>query len=222
MRSNSENKAMETEEKETGRVEAFSDGVFAFAITLLALDVKIPHVAGDLATSSNAKLFAGLAQNWPNYLAFFTSFFSILIMWVHHHNVFRWVRKVDTRLLFANGFLLMVVTLVPFPTAVAAEYFESPAASAACAFYAGYFVLVAIAFCLMLYAALRKSLRIPRLPQAQVNRFCRSYRFGPLLYLSALGGAYISKWIAMGICTALWILWMAVARSDSQADAASE
>jgi uncharacterized membrane protein len=172
MRSHSESQAGVTEEKETGRVEAFSDGVFAFAITLLALDVKFPFTAGEAATSTGATLLHRLADNWPNYLAFFTSFFSILIMWVHHHNVFRWVRKVDTTLLFANGFLLMVVTLVPFPTAVASEYFESPAASVACAFYAGYFVLVAIAFCLMLAAALRKSLRIPVLYQFDFNFLC--------------------------------------------------
>ncbi len=202
------------EEKETGRLEAFSDGVFAFAITLLALDVKIPHVAGDKATSSTASLVHGLAQNWPNYLAFVTSFFSVLIMWVHHHNVFRWVRRVDTRLLFANGFLLMMVTVAPFPTAVVAEYFESPAATAACAFYAGYSILVAISFSLMLSTAWRKSLRRPQLPETLAHRFCRSYRFGPLLYVLAFGSAFISKWLTMSFCTALWIFWAIVARDD--------
>jgi len=215
MNGKSESPAAWQGEKETGRLEAFSDGVFAFAITLLALDVKIPHVAGDLATATSTSLWVGLSNNWPNYLAFATSFFSILIMWVHHHRVFRWVRRLDTTLLFTNGFLLMVVTVVPFPTAVAAEYFETPAASAACAFYAGYFVLVAIAFCLMLAAALRRPLRDPQIPEALVDRFCRSYRIGPFLYLSAVVGSYFSKWIGMGICTALWIFWTAVVRDDT-------
>ena len=139
--------------------------------------------------STSASLLHGLAHNWPNYFAFATSFFSILIMWVHHHNVFRWVRRVDTRLLFANGFLLMLVTVAPFPTAVVAEYFESPSATAACAFYAGYSVFVAIAFSLVLSTAWRASLRSPELPEALANRFCRSYRFGPLLYVLAFGDA---------------------------------
>ena len=222
MRSHSSSAQAATEEKETGRVEAFSDGVFAFAITLLALDVKLPQVGGAAESSTNASLFQGLVGRWPYYFAFATSFCSILIMWVHHHNVFRWVKRVDTRLLFTNGFLLMMVTVAPFPTAVFAEYFESPSATAACAFYAGYSVFMATAFSLMLSAAWRDSLRKPELPEVIAQRFCRSYRIGPLLYVLAFGSAFINKWLAMGICTALWIFWAFVARDAPRPSGSSD
>jgi len=200
------------EEKDTGRLEAFSDGVFAFAITLLALDVKLPHLAGQEAEASAASLLNGLRHDWPNYLAFITSFFSIFIMWVHHHNLFRLVRRVDTRLLFANGFLLMMVTVVPFPSAVAAEYFRTPAAPAACAFYAGYFVFVGLAFYLLLLAALRRTVCSSKLTNETLHRYRAGYRLGPPIYFAASVLAYVSPWLTMGICTALWIMWAAMTR----------
>src|ERR1700761_2870287 len=114
-------------EKETGRLEAFSDGVFAIAITLLVLELKVPHLAtGEEPTSAGLRF--SLLRQWPSYLALFTSFFTVLIMWVHHHTIFKLVRKADARLLFANGFLLLLVSVVPFPTAVVAEYLATPAA----------------------------------------------------------------------------------------------
>ena len=93
-------------EKETGRLEAFSDGVFAIAITLLALELKVPHSETGQITA--ATVMSGLAHQWPSYFAFITSFFTVLVMWVHHHAMFRLVRRVDVTLLFANGFLLML------------------------------------------------------------------------------------------------------------------
>ena len=71
-------------EKETGRLEAFSDGVFA--ITLLALELKVPHSEAGQVTG--AAVISGLAYQWPSYFAFITSFFAVLIMWVHHHAIF--------------------------------------------------------------------------------------------------------------------------------------
>lgn len=99
----------------TARVEAFSDGVFAIAITLLILEIPVPHPG---AGGGHGKLWGSLAAIWPSYLAFVFSFFVILIMWVNHHELMRLVRVVDYPFLFANGFLLLSVTFVPFPTAV--------------------------------------------------------------------------------------------------------
>ena len=90
-------------EKWTGRVEAFSDGVFAIAITLLILEIRVPKLPDHAGAG---ELLAATAGLWPSFLAFLLSFFAILIMWVSHHELMRMVRDVDYHLLFANGFLL--------------------------------------------------------------------------------------------------------------------
>ena len=203
-------RASASREKETGRLEAFSDGVFAIAITLLALELKVPHF--DAGGNMAARLISGLTNQWPSYFAFLTSFFTVLIMWVHHHAIFRLVKGADVTLLFANGFLLMLVTVVPFPTAVVAEYLKTPAAPAACTFYAGFFVLIGIAFVVLLWAAFRPSIVDPDANPATIARLRKSYRLGPPLYLAATVAAPFSPWLAMGICTALWIVWAATTR----------
>ena len=195
-------------EKQTARVEAFSDGVFAIAVTLLALELKVPH--GE-AMTAGALADALLAQ-WPAYFAVVTSFFTVLIMWVHHHTVFRLVYRADAALLFVNGFLLLLVTLVPYPTAVLAEYLRTPAASTACAFYAGNFVLIGIAFYLLITVAFDKSRLVPEASEATVTRLCKSYRWGAPCYAAAVIVAPYSPVLSLGICTALWILWAATAR----------
>src|SRR5690242_9268901 len=84
-----ENQLESTNEKETGRLEAFSDGVFAVAITLLVFSLQVPPLSSD--TSSSTGLATSLSKLWPSYIAFFISFATILIMWVSHHNMFKLV-----------------------------------------------------------------------------------------------------------------------------------
>ena len=80
-------------EKETGRLEAFSDGVFAIAITLLVLELKVPAIP--LSSATSPSLAKALLQLWPSYLALVTSFFTVLIMWMHHHAILRNVHRTD-------------------------------------------------------------------------------------------------------------------------------
>jgi TMEM175 potassium channel family protein len=100
------------------RLEAFSDGVFAVAITLLALDLAVagPEGHGSLADQLHAK--------WPAFLAYLISFFMIGIIWVNHHALVRQIIKVDRTLLFLNLVLLLFVVLIPFSTAIVADYFS--------------------------------------------------------------------------------------------------
>lgn len=201
-------------EKETSRLEAFSDGVFAFAMTLLVLDLKVPQLDGKFSAHDLAK---SLFVEWPSYFAFVTSYLTVLIMWVHHHTLFRWVRCLDVRLLFTNGFLLLMVTTVAFPTAVVAKYLRTDAASAACEFYAGYFVLVSISFWLVREAATRPCVLLPEVSKTMLHRWRRYYRLGPLFYIIAAVVAPFSPVLTMAICTAMWILW-AVSTRDADAD----
>lgn len=196
--------------KETGRLEAFSDGVFAIAMTLLALELKVPHLSSG-AISSGA-LAAELGRQWPGYLAFVTSFFTVLIMWVHHHIILKPVHRPDPLLLFSNGFLLLLVTAVPFPTAVVAEYLQTPAAASACMLYAGLFVGISVAFYGLLLAAFRKSTLDPQANLKKLREFRRDYMLGPPGYILAFAAAPFKPLLSIGICSALWIFWAITTR----------
>ena len=141
-------KVTQAEEKETGRVEAFSDGVFAIAITLLILEIRPPEDAtgaGDLLTKLTKDLL-------PSYLAYLTGFATIGVMWINHHRMFTHVRRVDQGLLFYNTLLLLVISFVPFPTAVIAKYLASDhagTANVAAMLYSGMGIVIAIVFNLL-------------------------------------------------------------------------
>lgn len=101
-------------EADTNRLEAFSDGVFAIAITLLILEVKIDAGGGSLAHR--------FAQAWPSYVSFLISFAVIGTMWLNHHQMFRLVRTTDHGVVVANLFLLLVISVIPFPTKVLGDW----------------------------------------------------------------------------------------------------
>src|SRR5262249_17947143 len=137
---------------ETSRIEAFSDGVFAIAITLLILEIKIPPV-------TQAPLSTQLLQQWPSYFAFLVSFLFIGIMWINHHRLFTHIRRADSGLLFLNLLLLLGVSALPFPTAVLAVHFSGSGAHAAAALFNGTCIAIAVFFnVLWRYAVSRKLL----------------------------------------------------------------
>src|SRR5438874_2539580 len=103
-------------DKETQRIEAFSDGVYAIAITLLILEIKVPRAG------AATPLAEGLLALWPSYVAYFLGFSTIGVMWLNHHRLFQMIHRVDDVLLFLNLLLLLVVSFTPFPTAVLAEH----------------------------------------------------------------------------------------------------
>ena len=103
---------------ETSRIEAFSDGVFAIAITLLVLEIKVP---GEKELESG--LLTALVQKWPSFLAFLIGFFTILVCWINHHYLFNRIQTSSHSLILANSLTLFAVCVVPYPTAVLAESF---------------------------------------------------------------------------------------------------
>lgn len=197
--------------KETGRLEAFSDGVFAIALTLLVFDLKIPHqlptTIGADAIDPGHALWKLLSANWPSYVAFLTSFFSLLVMWSHHHTIIAQTHRCSRALIVSNGLLLLGVSIVPFPTAVVADYVATPAGSVAAAFYCGCFTFIAVTFQLLARAAFHEHAVAPTAHDATIEQIRSSYRFGPLLYLGAFAASFISPWGALAICTLLWVLW---------------
>ncbi|GAA3112297.1 hypothetical protein GCM10020254_68110 [Streptomyces goshikiensis] len=131
----------EVMERETGRVEAFSDGVFAIIITILVLELKVPEETG-------SHFWQGVREQWPHYAAYVVSFLIIGVMWVNHHTIFSHLRRVDRPLLFLNLLVLMVVSVIPYTTNVLAEHLmeEGGSANAAAVLYSGVTVAYALAF----------------------------------------------------------------------------
>lgn len=125
--------------KETSRIEAFSDGVFAIAITLLVLEL-----IGILRPDSDEGLLNTLLRHWQSFLAFLIGFVTLLVCWINHHIVLEYIKKTDTRFMWLNGFLLFVVTLTPFPTAILAQYLEKEGGVALAIFGFNY-ILISIA-----------------------------------------------------------------------------
>jgi uncharacterized membrane protein len=190
------------DEKETGRVEAFSDGVFAIAITLLALDIKIP------SASAGTRLSELLVKQWPAYLAFVISFAFIGIMWINHHRLFTYIRRTDHMLLILNGLLLMGVTVVPFTTALLAAYIGRPDQDVAAMVYNGNYVATAIFFnVLWRYAASGKRLLGRSVDAAAVTALTKQYLFGPALYLACVALAWISVPASLALNIALAIFF---------------
>ncbi len=135
---------METTEKqnnakETSRIESFSDGVFAVAITLLVLDIHVP------AAKDNESLLQLILQDWSHYLAFLIGFLTILICWINHHYMFEHIHKSNGMLLLINGFKLLVVSFTPFVTALLSKYIQTPHMHIAVCLYAANFSLMGIA-----------------------------------------------------------------------------
>jgi uncharacterized membrane protein len=130
----------------TTRLEAFSDGVFAIAATLLVLELRVPREEPDLASA--------LVRLWPAYAAYLVSFLTIGIIWVNHHTLLEHCRRVDRRFLYLNVLLLMTVAIVPFPTSLVNEYILAEhGATAALVTYGLGGLLIAIAFAAVFFYA---------------------------------------------------------------------
>jgi uncharacterized membrane protein len=106
--------------RSTGRTEAFSDGVMAIAITLLILNVRV-----DAGYATRHGLLRALGHEWPAYLAYLTAFVTIAIMWLNHHALFDKIANIDKPLAWSNLVLLLTVSVLPFPTAVVADYVQA-------------------------------------------------------------------------------------------------
>ncbi len=189
--------AAEREEKETSRMEAFSDGVFSIAITLLVLELKVPPA------SSGARLGHELLALWPSFFGYVTSFATIGIMWINHHRLFSYIRRVDHGLLVVNLVLLFGVAVVPFTTALMAEHLGHAGGRIAALWYAGSFVYLSLAFQLFLRHMVGEHphgslLRYP--PDGpQIREVKRRYRYGPLFYLTAFVAALWSPVVSVAL-----------------------
>jgi uncharacterized membrane protein len=163
----------------TNRLEAFSDGVFAVAITLLVLNLQVPQV------TSVSELVPRLVELWPKLLSYTLSFVLVGIYWVAHHNTFHYIKQSDRTLLWLNILLLLCIVFLPFPTALLGEY---PGQRVSVIIYAGTLVITGLVLqALWWYATSGYRLVDRNIDPRLVQRATRRNLTAPLFYLLAIG-----------------------------------
>ena len=193
---------------DTSRIEAFSDAVFAIAITLLIIEIGVPHLDDEPPGTTLPQALFGL---WPSYLAYVISFLQIGVIWANHHNRFRFIERSDHGLLFLNILFLMCVAFVPFPTALLAEYLEGTAAERETAgvIYAGTLAVTAVFFTLLwIYAATNRRLVDRSLDTSLLRAMTRRYLLGTVAYVFVFLLAFVNVAASLALIVALALLFV--------------
>jgi uncharacterized membrane protein len=178
----------------TGRLESFSDGVLAVAITLLSLDLAVNGPGHGTLTHQ-------LTHRWPSFASYVVSFLVIGIIWINHHSLFSNLEKIDRVALFLNLLLLLFVVAIPFATATMAEYLLVGGSEShlAAAIYGFVSLGMGLAFAMMfLWSSRHEQFRVPLDARTQRNAFMR-FSIGNLAYLLAIGLAFVSAWLTLVI-----------------------
>jgi len=183
---------------ETARIEAFSDGVFAIAITLLILEIRVPHELPEGVT-----LWEFVASQTPLFAAFFAGFATIGIMWINHHRMFNLIEHSDSWLKIFNLLLLLGVTFLNYPTALLGDFLGTSNATTAMVIYAATTVAISIFFNLLWRHAVRANLIGEQYDPQIAKTISRGYLFGPLLYTVALVFAFINVYVSLVIVVGL-------------------
>jgi TMEM175 potassium channel family protein len=184
----------------TNRLEAFSDGVIAIAITLLVLEIDIP-------APGHGHLGHELAQQWPSYAGYVVSFVTIGIIWINHHAMVARIRRVSHMVLVLNLLLLMTIAILPFTTALMADYLREPAGEhLAAGVYAASLLAMAVSFYTMqryLLVGGGSELLPESLSEAERRTIRNRNRLGLLPYAIATSVAPLSAYVTLAICAAL-------------------
>jgi uncharacterized membrane protein len=179
------------------RLEAFSDGVLAIAITLLVIELRPPEV------HEGESLAHALWTLWPNYLAYLVSFLTIGVIWLNHHRTFDQVVRVDGPLLVLNLNLLLWTALIPFPTAVVAEHLADggEAARTSSALYSGVLLVTSVAFAGLFAWITHDDRLLDRLPPPGVVRAARvRFMIGLVVYAVAFALSWVSAPLTLVLC----------------------
>lgn len=190
----------------TNRIEAFSDGVFAIAITLLVLEIRLPEQSG----ASHVSVAASLLAIWPSYFAYIFSFITVGIYWVNHHYIFRIYQRTNHVFNLLNVFFLMCISFLPFPTEVLGSHLlDVNEQRTTIAFYALGLLLPAFSWFLMwLYGSSNYRLIDTNLSPRFVQYLTRQYGFSPVIYLIALLITLIQPLVGLAIAVMLTFLYL--------------
>lgn len=194
-----------TESNPNSRLEAFCDGVFAIALTLLIIDIKIPSTE---KINSTAEFWQALKHITPSIFAFVLSFVIILITWVNHHKALKLGNKSSDSFIYANGFLLLTVVIMPFPTSLLGEYILTDHAAPAVILYESTMALQSLGWILIVNAALKDRLGKSEKATLQIRKNGQFGYFAFALYTLC---AVIAIWFPLSIAiltTITWIFWL--------------
>jgi uncharacterized membrane protein len=177
----------------TARLEAFSDGVFAVAITLLVLGLHVSAPQGQLAHA--------LGREWPHYATYVVSFLTIGIIWMNHHAQYERIVRVDRTLMLINLVLLLFVTLIPFPTGLLADHLRAPSDQhVAAAAYAGSLLAMGVAFLATYLWATHAGLFSQQITERHVRHLLRRNALGLLVYVVAIAIAFVNATASLALC----------------------
>jgi uncharacterized membrane protein len=197
------------------RAESFSDGVIAVAITLLILDVHVPEA------SQTSSLASDLGRQWPNYAAYVVSFLTIGIIWINHHAMLRRIVGVDHAILVLNLLLLMSIVVLPFTTALMAEYLTADHGQRLAALIYGASLLVMA----LLFVATQRLILVGRtnlvkaeLTDSQRRYILRRNAIGVIPYTAATLAALITPYLTLGITAAVALFFALPATTADHGD----
>ena len=195
----------------TSRLEAFSDGVFAVAITLLVLEINVP---------GGENLWHDLKEEWPSFASFFVSFWVIGIIWVNHHGLLDHLKRIDRPVLYLNLLVLMTVVFIPFSTALMAEHLKSGADEEVAAFvYSGAFLAMGVAFgALWTYVTSHRAALGVELSDDEVRRSRVQFLIGNPFYLIAVAVAFVSPGAVLVIVAAVAVYYMVIGMRSPELD----
>ncbi len=199
-------------EKKTTRLEAFSDGIFGVAITLLAIEIGI----SEYQNPTNENLWQKILEKWPEYFAYFNSFATVLLIWMGHHKIIDKIWKANHWVILLNGFALLFIVLFPFPTKTVGSFIGTPAQNTAISFYAGYTgIIVLTMFFLNLGILNNKKLIIN--PEKNIYWFKKQTKqqlIAIMCYALAAVIAFYSPITALAITFLMWIFWAIVTKDE--------
>lgn len=196
-----------TESNPKLRLEAFSDAVFAIALTLLIIDIRIPS---GTEINTTAEFWYALKQILPSICAFVLSFTIILITWYNHHNACMLISKSSPGLVYANGLLLIAVVFLPFPTALIGEYVLTDHAAPAVILYNSTIVIQSVGWYLSSGAALRDNLGKGEKANAEIRKN-QKYGLYSLVFYSIF--TILANWFPLTVAiitVLLWIVWLII------------
>jgi uncharacterized membrane protein len=195
------------------RVEAFSDGIFAIIITLLVLEIKVPHIEDH---HSPEGLTAALFNLLPKLISWIISFFTVAVIWVNHHKLFKQFRQIDHGIFWWNALLLLWTTFIPFPTAVLGDYPGNPASLI---LYGSVMALMALSFTLMRWYVLRNPALLEETTDIVLFRkgTVLSLIFGPAFYLAGVAVSWVHPYISFAIFLSIPVYFIFSERNHENA-----